>query len=230
MSKRAKFILLVLSCVYWSACAGPITAYKAPQRNYVPGKYDIDISEENGLLWGENTPTSTEDNRSQRLGDIVVVQINESANATKSASTDASSDSSNQAGISNFLGLVEKWAAKRPNVDKGALIAALYKSAYKGAGQTNREDKLAATIPCQVKQVLPNGDLFIEGIKTIQINREETHLYLSGVVRPYDINMSNTVSSDRVLDAQIDFSGRGVISDKQGPGVLQRGLDTLWPF
>ena len=60
--------------------------------------------------------------------------------------------------------------------------------------------------------------------------RADGHLYLSGVVRPYDIDMANTVSSSRVLDARIDFSGRGVVSDKQGPGMLHRGMDTVWPF
>lgn len=229
MRKRT-LILLALALVYLCACSGPVTTFKAPKRVYHPSQYDVDVSEENGLLWGEHTQTSTEDNRSQRLGDIVVVQISESANATNSAATNTSSDSTTQAGVSNLLSLVEKWAAARPDVDKGALVAALYKSAYNGQGQTNRNDSLTATIPCQVKQVLPNGDLFIEGVKTIQVNREETHLYLSGVVRPYDIDMSNAVSSQRVLDAKIAFSGRGVISDKQGPGFMHRILDKIWPF
>lgn len=228
--RRRMILLLLLVGAYLCACSGPIATYKAPKRVYQPGNYDVDVSEENGLLWGEHTQTSTEDNRSQRLGDIVVVQISESANATNSAATSTSSDSTTQAGVSNLLSLVEKWAAARPDVDKGALVAALYKSAYNGSGQTNRNDSLTATIPCQVKKVLPNGDLFIEGVKTIQVNREETNLYLSGVVRPYDIDMSNAVSSQRVLDARIAFSGRGVISDKQGPGFMQRLLDKIWPF
>lgn len=228
---RSRLLLfLLLVCAYLCACSGPITTYKAPKRVYNPGNYDVDVSEENGLLWGEHTQTATQDNRSQRLGDIVVVNITESANATNSAATNTSSDRSTQAGISNLLSLVEKWAAARPDINKDALVTALYKSAYNGQGQTNRNDSLSATIPCQVKKVMPNGDLFIEGVKTIQVNREETHLYLSGVVRPYDIDMSNAVSSQRVLDARIAFSGRGVVSDKQGPGFLQRVLDRLWPF
>lgn len=211
-------------------CAGPIKAYTFPRRDYQPSDYDVDASTEQGLLWGENTQISTEDNRSRRLGDIVVVAVQEAADASESASTDTSKDSSVTAGLDNFLGLIEKWASKHPDIDKSSLVKAVYNSSFSGSGSTQRKDSLNATIPCQVRRVLPNGDLFIEGGKTIQVNREETHLYLSGVVRPYDIDMTNTVPSGRVLDARIDFSGRGVISDKQGPGLGTRAVDSLWPF
>jgi flagellar L-ring protein precursor FlgH len=230
---RAHLIKLALFALLFAAlsgCAGPATAYKFPERKYVPSAYKKDVAQSNGLLWGEDTQSATEDNRSRELGDIVVVRIEEAADASKAASTDTARETSVDAGIDNLLGLVEKWASDKKSVDKSALIKALYRSGSKGSGQTNRRDTLTAMIPCQVKQVMPNGDLFVVGTKTILINREETNLYLSGVVRPYDIDMRNMVSSTRILDARIDFSGRGVISDKQGPGLLQRGADTLWPF
>lgn len=211
-------------------CAGPVKAYEFPERDYAPGDYALDTTAQTGLLWGEDTTIVTEDNRSRRLGDIVVVTISESADASEEATTQTSSESSMEAGIENFFGLVEAFAAKHPRVNKNQLIKALAKSSYKGDGETTRTGNLTATITCQVKKVMPNGDLFIEGGKTIQVNREETHLYLSGVVRPFDIDMDNTVNSNRVLDARIDFSGRGVVSDKQGPGLFHRGTDRAWPF
>jgi flagellar L-ring protein precursor FlgH len=211
-------------------CAGPITTYKFPERKYEPGKYDQDQSGENGLLWGENTPDVIEDSRSRRLGDLVIVSIEEAADASDSAQTKTSKKSSVNAGMSNFLGMLEKLAKRHPNLDTSTLVKAFFETSFQGDGKTTRAGNLTATIPCQVKNVLPNGDLFIEGTKTIQINAEETHLYLSGVVRPYDIDMSNTVASGRVLDARIDFSGRGVISDKQSPGLLHRGMDHAWPM
>lgn len=213
-----------------AGCAGPITTYKFPKRKYEPSTYDVDAAVASGLLWGEQTANVVEDQRSRRLGDIVIVRIEESADASDSASTDTSTESDVEAGISNFFGAIEAWAKRHPNVDKDALIKAMYKSSFKGKGKTSRKGSLSARIACQVKQVLPNGDLFIEGTKTIQINAEETHLYLSGVVRPYDIDMSNTISSSRILDPRIDFSGRGVVSDKQRPGFLHRGVDTVWPL
>lgn len=226
MSCKRVLVLLLLA----SGCAGPITTYKFPQRDYQPGEYAVDEATQNGLLWGEHTPNFIEDNRSRNLGDLVIVRIEESADAEDSASTATSKSSSVTAGVTNFFGLIEKLARKHPNLDTGALVSALYDSSFTGDGETTREGYLTATIPCQVKKRLPNGDLFIEGTKTIQINAEETHLYLSGVVRPYDIDMQNTVSSSRVLDARIDFSGRGVVSDTQSPGILHRGMDLAWPM
>ena len=222
--RKALIVLLT------SGCAGPVTTYKFPQRQYNPGNYDVDQSAENGLLWGEHTPDVIEDNRSRRLGDVVIVQIEEAADASDSADTKTSRKSGVSAGMSNFLGMMEKLAKRHKNLDAEMLVKAFFESSFQGKGETTRKGSLTATIPCQVKQVLPNGDLFIEGTKTIQINREETHLYLSGVVRPYDIDMANTVRSGRVLDARIDFSGRGVVSDKQGPGLLHRGMDLAWPL
>jgi len=222
--------LLWIATAALAGCAGPVTTYKFPKRTYEPGDYDVDQADATGLLWGTTTPNVIEDQRSRRLGDIVLVRIDESADASGKASTKASSESEIEAGISNFFGAVEAFAARHPKVDKEALIKALYKSSFKGDGSTTRKGTLRATIACQVKKVLPNGDLFIEGTKTIQVNAEETHLYLSGVVRPYDIDMSNTVPSSRVLDPRIDFSGRGAVSDKQRPGFLHRGIDTAWPL
>jgi flagellar L-ring protein precursor FlgH len=211
-------------------CAGPATTYKFPVRKYEPGQYAMDEAAQDGLLWGEHTANVIEDNRSRRLGDLVIVRVEEAADAEDSASTKTSKSSKVTAGVTNFFGIIEKLARKHPDVDTAALVSALYDSSFAGDGETSRSGNLSATIPCQVKQVLPNGDLFIEGTKTIQINREETHLYMSGVVRPYDIDMDNIVSSQRVLDARIDFSGRGVVSDEQGPGLLHRGMDLAWPM
>lgn len=221
---------LLVACFAFVGCAGPITRYKFPEREYVPGEYAVDEATQNGLLWGEHTPNVIEDNRSRRLGDLVIVRIEEEADAADSATTKTSKKSEVSGGVSNFFGLIEKLSEKYPSLDTSSLVSALYQSSFEGDGETTRAGNLSATIPCQVKQVMPNGDLFIEGTKSIQINHEETHLYLSGVVRPYDIDMANTVSSQRVLDARIDFSGRGVISDKQSPGLLHRGMDLAWPM
>lgn len=211
-------------------CAGPVVHYKFPTRNYQAGHYASDAAGDSGLLWGEHTANVLEDARSRRLGDLVIVRIEENADAAGNATTKTSRKSSVQGGVNNFFGMMERYAKKHPNVDSTALVKALFESSFEGDGSTKRTGTLTAMIPCQVKQVLPNGDLFIEGTKTIQINAEETHLYLSGVVRPFDIDMANQVASARILDARIDFSGRGVVSDKQKPGFLQRGLDHLMPI
>ncbi len=224
------FPLVALVATLLGACSGPLVTYKFPQRKYQPARYAQDAASDSGLLWGETTSNVFEDARSRGLGDVVIVSIEEAADANGGASTKTSRKSNVEGGINNFMGAVEKFAKKHPNLDTSAMVKAMFSSSFEGDGETKRQGSLNATIPCQVKQVMPNGDLFIEGTKAIQINAEETHLYLSGVVRPFDIDMANTVSSGRILDARIDFSGRGVVSDKQRPGLLHRGLDHVFPF
>ncbi len=230
MRLRTAIVLLVGIFVALGACSGPIVRYKFPQRDYAPSKYANDASGGDGLLWGEHTANVLEDARSRRLGDLVLVRIEEAADAVNNATTKTSRKSTVEGGINNFLGLVERFAKRHPGIDTTALVKSVFQSSFEGDGSTKRGGTITAMIPCQVKQVLPNGDLFIEGTKTIQINHEETHLYLSGVVRPFDIDMANTVASGRILDARIDFSGRGVVSEKQRPGLLHRGLDHVWPL
>ncbi len=81
-----------------------------------------------------------------------------------------------------------------------------------------------------VRQVLPNGNLFVEGNRVILVNNEEHHFYVSGVARPIDIDETNAVSSSRLADAEIEFTGRGVLSDQQRPGAMQRVFGRVWPF
>ena len=79
-------------------------------------------------------------------------------------------------------------------------------------------------------KVLPNGNLFVEGHRAILVNSEEHHFYISGVVRPIDIDQQNSVKSSVVADAQIEFTGRGDLSDNQKQGWLSRYLGWIWPF
>ena len=82
----------------------------------------------------------------------------------------------------------------------------------------------------RVRRVLPNGDLFIEGTKVLLINAEELHIYVSGVIRPQDIQADNSVPSSRIADAEIEFSGRGDLTQNQRPGWLQQLLGHVNPM
>jgi len=77
---------------------------------------------------------------------------------------------------------------------------------------------------------LSNGNLFIEGHRVVLVNDEEHHFYISGVIRPVDIQSDNSVESGVIADAEIEFTGRGVITDKQSPGWLNRTMDYVSPF
>ena len=93
-----------------------------------------------------------------------------------------------------------------------------------------RTERLVATVPAVVKKVLPNGNLFIEGHRVVLVNSEEQHFYVSGVIRPIDIDGDNSVKSSLVADAEIEFTGRGVMTENQQKGWMQKYLGWIWPF
>jgi len=93
---------------------------------------------------------------------------------------------------------------------------------YDGAASTVRAGELKARITVRVVQVRPNGDLMIEGSRTVQVNNEKEEIGLSGVVRPKDVSASNTVYSYLIADAKITYKGKGAVNTGARPGFLTR--------
>jgi flagellar L-ring protein precursor FlgH len=181
-----------------------------------------------GSLWRDGRPASLlfTDARALRTNDLVVIKVEEVADAHRSADTDLNRDSQSQAQISAFLGLL----AKLKIADNQLAVAGGSKTSFKGEGKTGRTEYLTATVPALVTKLLPNGNLFIEGHRVILVNSEEQHFYISGVVRPIDIDQENSIKSSMVADAQIEFVGRGVLTDNQHQGWFSRFLGWIWPF
>ena len=109
-------------------------------------------------------------------------------------------------------------------------LTTLADTSFLANGSTARTERLTATVPATVRKVLPNGNLFIEGHRAVLVNSEEQHFYISGVVRPIDIDQDNSVKSSMVAEAEIEFTGQGVLSDNQKQGFLQKLLGWIWPF
>jgi flagellar L-ring protein precursor FlgH len=185
-----------------------------------------------GSLWHDGRPASLlfTDARALRTNDLVVIKIEEVADARRSANTDIDRSSTSQAQIDAFLGLLSKLRSLDNDLDPNLKIGGSSKAAFKSEGKTGRSEYLTATVPAMVTKVLPNGNLFIEGHRVILVNAEEQHFYISGVVRPIDIDQENSVKSSMVADAQIEFVGRGVLTDNQKQGWLSRFLGWIWPF
>jgi flagellar L-ring protein precursor FlgH len=101
---------------------------------------------------------------------------------------------------------------------------------FKGNGTTTRQGTLSAYIAARVRDVLPNGDLVIEGIKELKVNNERQTLSLLGVVRQRDIGPDNVVPSTVIANMQILLDGKGVVSENIKPGYLFRLLSKVWPF
>jgi flagellar L-ring protein FlgH len=183
-----------------------------------------------GTLWNGDEGNWLADVKARRVGDIVTVIIKEQAKASKQASTDTDRTSSISAGISSFFGLEKSVAEKNTNITPSSLIEASASDQFSGNGKTTRSEDLVATLTTQVVEVYPNGNLKIRGGKSVTVNNENQIIYLTGIVRLYDVTASNTVDSGNILNAQISYTGKGSISDKQKPGWLMRIFDNTWPF
>jgi len=183
-----------------------------------------------GSIWTGNEGNWIADLRAHQVGDIVTVTILEKASATKEASTETDRDSGIKAGIPTFFGLEKKLVENNPNLDPSSLIEAKISNNFKGSGKTTRKEDLLATLTTQVIKVYPNGNMKIRGGKSVVVNNENQIIYLTGIIRPYDVSAANEVDSSKILNAQIAYTGKGIISDKQRPGWLGRIVDHVWPF
>lgn len=171
----------------------------------------------NGSLWNSGARSIAEDFRARQVGDLLTIVVQESATASSTAATKSDrSDSANFAGGTGFL--------KRFLKDFGASAAA----SSSGQGQTSRTGSLATRLTVVVKEILPNGNLVIEGTRVVTINKENQKILLTGVVRPQDVSPENTVSSIYVANAAIQFDGKGTVGDRQKKGLISRIFD--WIF
>lgn len=183
-----------------------------------------------GSIWAGDEGNWIADLRAHQVGDIVTVIILEEASASKEASTETDRNSSINAGIPTFFGFEKKAVEYNPNLDPANMIEANIENNFKGSGKTTRKEDLIATLTTQVIKVYPNGNMKIRGGKSVVVNNENQIIYLTGIIRPYDVSAANEVDSSKILNAQIAYTGKGILSDKQKPGWLTRLIDHVWPF
>ena len=219
----------------WIAGCGPahIAPFTPRSRVYDAGKYaatQANAKPSDGSLFSDAMPGLLQDTRAVRIGDLVVVKIDEQADAKGDATTELSKTSSRQTSIDALLGLMPALQRSHPDVDPAKLLAMASDAQFKGDGTTARKGQLTGNIAVRVRDQMPNGDLFLEGTKVVMINNEEYHLYVSGLVRPADVGPDNSVASSRVADAQIEFTGRGDVGSTVDRGWLAKILDAVSPF
>jgi flagellar L-ring protein precursor FlgH len=212
-------------------CMRHISPYKPKVRKYKAGKYASmhDRSAE-GSLFNNTADTLFGNRRASNVGDLITVVISEKAAAKRGAGTELSRSSEASAGVSALVGLMAALKKAHPSIDPSSLLSAKSKNDFTGTGTTQRSGSLEAKLTVRIKKLLPNGDFYIEGHKVVMVNDEETHLYISGVVRPADVQADNSVSSFRVADMQIEYTGKGPVTDKQRPGWFSRIFDWISPF
>ncbi len=165
------------------------------------------------------------DPRARAVNDLITIQVVESIVASGSADSSLSKDSSGSASVSKLFGLDSKLPSW---LDPTNLASTAANTDFKGGGATSRTGELSARITARVVEVLPNGDLVLEGAREIDINGDRQVVVLTGVVRSVDVDRNNVVLSPNIGQFRIRYFGQGLIKDNLKPGWLIKIINKVF--
>ena len=217
-----------LAALVLGGCTTHIAPYRAKTREFDAGEYGAKPRARGGSLFAEGQRHLVEDDRAARVGDLIIIQVDEADSAVHDANTKINSKNKISLGLTGAV--VNAIAKAYPAADLTKLLGSDSDFGFGGQGRVQRQGTMRATLPVRVRKVLPNDDFYVEGTKVVMVGNEEHHLYVSGIVRAIDIRPDGSVPSSRVADAEIEYTGRGDIQDQQRPGWLARLLAKLWPL
>lgn len=160
------------------------------------------------LYHGSNWSSMSSDRRASEAGDVLTVMIFQAAESSNVAqnSSHKATDLAGSVSVSSFN-------------EGGELKLG---GGYTGRGESRRSEKLIAQITLTVQEILPNGDMVIGGEQLLRVNGERTRIGVRGRIRTADIRADNSILSNRIADAQIDYDGRGFVSRSAKPGIINR--------
>jgi flagellar L-ring protein precursor FlgH len=182
-------------------------------------------------LWRVGARTFFGDQRARQVGDIVTVNIDIDDRAQTNNSTQRSRSNDASGGVTNFFGLESSLGRVFPGgFDPANMVGMEGESNSAGSGSVNRAEKVSLTIAAVVADVLPNGNLVIQGRQEVRTNREVRELTVAGIVRPEDISAANTINHTQIAEARISYGGRGDISRVQAAPAAQSLVERFSPF
>lgn len=200
-----------------------------------------------GSLWlkeGSNEQSMFADKIARNIGDILTIVVSEDTSTQQTARIKTYENTQGGTGIfpalnatlNGFVQALPGWLSKSTGgtVDQNDVtiptldIAA--KSEWNGGGDTQNTLTLTNRTAVTVVDVLPNGNLVVEGAKIIRAGQESQYAYMRGIVRPIDIASDNTIPSTKIADAQVEFIPEGELSEAQKKGWLVRMWDKIRPM
>jgi flagellar L-ring protein precursor FlgH len=247
-SPLAAALLVALSLTALSGCniltriddigsEPPLTAIENPVR--VPGYAPVTLpmprpeqmARQANSLWRPGARAFFKDQRAARVGDILTVNIDIEDEATISNTSQRSRQNSEDANLTNFFGVESELGKLLPDgIDPSSVVDFGSSTSNTGAGSVNRNEEINLIVAALITQVLPNGNLVIQGRQEVRVNFEVRELSITGVVRPEDISSGNTINHSQIAEARISYGGRGQISDVQQPRYGQQLFDIVMPF
>jgi flagellar L-ring protein precursor FlgH len=163
------------------------------------------------------------DLKARRVGDVLTIVLNESTNASKNATTKTSKTSAVTDTGPTIFG--------RSITTKGVPILDTTLSgatSFDGEGSSSQGNSLVGSLTVTVVEVQANGNLLVQGEKSLRLNQGDEFIRISGMVRPADVSTNNTVTSDKIADARISYSGKGVIANSNRMGWLSRFFNSVF--
>jgi flagellar L-ring protein FlgH len=165
-------------------------------------------------LWRNGSRAFFNDQRAHIVGDILTVKVNINDTAQFQDQTQLSRTSTEDTEITNFIGANTIGNAAKA-VLPGSILTASGNSQMNGQGNINRNDQLLTNVAAVVTQLLPNGNMVIEGKQEVRLNTEVRELIVAGVVRPEDIQSDNTIELPKIAEARLAYGGRGTLTNIQ---------------
>ncbi|HEJ4672228.1 TPA: flagellar basal body L-ring protein FlgH [Pseudomonas aeruginosa] len=213
-------------------CVNPPPKPNDPYYAPVLPRTPLPAAQNNGAIYQAGFEQNLYDDRKAfRVGDIITITLNEKTQASKKANSDIQKDSKTKMGLTSLFG--SGMTTNNPIGGSDLSLSAEYGGSRdaKGDSQAGQSNSLTGSITVTVAEVLPNGILSVRGEKWMTLNTGNELVRIAGLVRADDIATDNTVSSTRVADARITYSGTGAFADASQPGWLDRFfLSPLWPF
>lgn len=220
---RTSLILLLTAPILLAGCSATGPAVRGDEEYAaVRPQQPLPAEQNNGAIFQvAHAAPLFEDYKARRVGDILTVILQENTNAAKSASTSTAKESSVSIGAPTVFG--------KTHDRLGASVGGQRDTG--GSGDSRQSNQLTGSITVTVAELLPNGNMVIQGEKWLRLNQGQEYVRLRGIVRPMDVSPTNTVVSTQIADAQISYGGTGAIADANAPGWLSRFfLSPLWPF
>ena len=186
------------------------------------------ISHANNSLWQPGSQSFFHDPRAMHIGDVITVNVSVADTAKLQNSTSRSRTNTEDASMGNLFGL-EK-ALPSIGMDPGSLVKMGSDNSNVGTGSIQRAESINMTLAALVAQVLPNGNLVIDGHQQVRVNNEMRDMRLSGIVRREDISQDNTVNLSQIAEARVAYGGQGTMSDVQQPRYGSQLLDIILPW
>ena len=179
-------------------------------------------------LWRSGSRGFFKDQRAMRIGDILTVKVVFKDSANISNTTARSRSGGDNMGVTSLFGV--QGMAVPSGSDPAAMVNTSSTSSSTGAGSVVRSEALTTNVGAVITQILPNGNMVIEGKQEVRVNNEIRELIVAGIVRPEDVESDNTIDSTKIAQGRISYGGRGQITDVQQPRYGQQVMDVLLPF